>query len=268
MIKMIVSDMDGTLLNSDLKISDKNLEAIEYIREKGIRFCVATGRPEQLVKEYIGVLQMDDPMILYNGSVITHPFKEGKLFELKLTASQIKEIVSFCEEHDVIYMLYTKDRIISKPNYRVEFFQKRNEQLQEHEQCKFEDIRDISLLLKEDVNKILIIENDVNKFEFVKNEFLRRTDLNVASSQKGFIDINPMGASKGNALQILCKHFGYQLEDVVVFGDQDNDVSMLNIAGKSVCMLNGSKYAKEHSDEITLSNNDSGFAYWIMNNIK
>jgi len=53
MIKMIVSDMDGTLLNSNLEISQENLEAISAVRAKGIRFCIATGRPEQLLKEYI-----------------------------------------------------------------------------------------------------------------------------------------------------------------------------------------------------------------------
>lgn len=268
MIKMIVSDMDGTLLNKDLKISQKNLDAIDYIRSKGIRFCVATGRPEQLVKEYINDLQMEDPMILYNGSVITHPFKEGKLFELKLSENQIRDIVTICEQHNVIYMLYTKDRIISKPNYRVDFFEERNKSLPLKEKCVFEDIRDIELLVKEDVNKILIIEQDEEKFELVKNEFMSRTDLNVASSQKGFIDCNPKGASKGNALKVLCEHFGYSLDEVIVFGDQDNDVSMMKIAGTSVCMLNGSYLAKKHSDDITLSNNDSGFAYWINNNVK
>ncbi len=267
MIKMVVSDMDGTLLNSDLQISAENLEAIKKIRNKGIRFCIATGRPEQLVKEYIEPLQMEDPMILYNGSVISHPFKHGKLFELKLDKDDVREIVEYCEENDIIYMPYTKDKIISKPNYRVDFFEERNKNLSEQNKCVFEDVRNIESIVKNDINKILLIEKNPTKFEEVYQKFSSNEKYTVASSQTGFVDINPLGASKGNALQILANHFGYSLDEVVVFGDQDNDVSMLEIAGTSVCMANGSDKAKAASDEITISNNESGFAKWINDNI-
>ena len=267
MIKMVVSDMDGTLLNSNLEISQENLQAIEALREKGIRFCIATGRPEQLVKEYIEPLRMKDPMIMYNGSVIGHPFQDGSLYELKLEKEDIKSIISYCEEHNIIYMPYTKDKIISKPNYRVDFFEKRNELLEDKNKCVFEDIRELDEILRNNVNKILLIENDEEKFRKAKAFVSQFPQFEIASSQTGFIDINPQGASKGNALKILANHFGYKLEEIVAIGDQDNDVSMLEVAGISVAMENASKNAKNAADYVTVSNNESGVAKWIKENI-
>ncbi len=268
MIKMVVCDMDGTLLNRDLEISQENLNAIEALREKGIKFCIATGRPEQLIKEYIEPLRMSDPLIMYNGSVIGHPFQEEKLFELKLEENDITSIIEYCESNDIIYMPYTKNKIISKPNYRVDFFEKRNESLEEKNKCVFEDIRDLNKIVNENsVNKILLIENDEDKFKKVMDFVVQFSQFEIASSQKGFIDINPKGASKGNALKILAKHFSYELDEIVAFGDQDNDVSMLEVAGTSVAMANASKNAKNAADYVTTSNNESGVAKWIYENL-
>ncbi len=268
MIKMVVSDMDGTLLNSNLEISQENLNAINDLREKGIRFCIATGRPEQLLKEYIDPLRMEDPIIMYNGSVIGHPFQKEKLYELKLDKEDVKSIIEYCEENDIICMPYSKDKIISKPNYRVDFFEERNKNLEEKNKTVFEDIRDIDKIINENnINKILLIENDKEKYAKIKKMLATYPQFEIVTSQKGFIDINPRGASKGNALKVLADHFGYKLSEIVVFGDQDNDVSMLEIAGMSVAMANASVNAKKVSKYATVSNNDSGVAKWIRKHL-
>jgi Cof subfamily protein (haloacid dehalogenase superfamily) len=268
MIKMVVCDMDGTLLNSNLEISQENLHAIEKLRNLGIRFCIATGRPEQLIKEYIRPLRMEDPMILYNGSVIGHPWHKTSLYELRLDKDDIERIIEYCEQNDIIYMPYTKDHIISKPNYRVAFFEERNKNLPQDEKTIFKDIRDKKEIIQEHhVNKILLIENNKEKYAKAKAYMEQFEQFEIATSQKGFIDINPKGASKGNALRILAKHFGYSLDEVVVFGDQDNDVSMLEIAGISVAMANASEKAKKAAKYHTTSNNDNGVANWINKHI-
>lgn len=268
MIKMVISDMDGTLLNSDLEISIENLQAIKALRQKGIRFCIATGRPEQLLKEYIEPLQMIDPMIMYNGSVIGHPFREKNIYQLKLKNDDIRSIVAYCEQHNVTYMSYSKSKLISRPNYRVDFFEQRNKKLNDKNRVIFEDIRDINKVVNEnDISKILIIENNPKKNKEVIVFLKNYPQLEIAASQQGFIDINPKGASKGNALKILADYFGYILDEIVVFGDQDNDVSMLEVAGIGVSMANASEKARNASTDTTSSNNDSGVAKWITKNL-
>jgi Cof subfamily protein (haloacid dehalogenase superfamily) len=261
---MVVCDMDGTLLNSDLKISLENLQAIKGLREKGIRFCIATGRPEQLLKEYVDPLKMEDPIIMYNGSVIGHPFKDEKLYELCLKKDDIRDIIGYCERNGILNMIYTKDKIISKPNWRVDFFKERNKKLQIRNQSIFTNLYNIDKTINENkINKILLIEKDKDKYQTIIEKLKHFKDIKVVASQKGFIDINPVGSSKGKAVQILAKHFGYDLSEIVIFGDQDNDVSMLEIAGVSVAMANGSENAKSISDFITDSNDDNGFANWV-----
>jgi Cof subfamily protein (haloacid dehalogenase superfamily) len=165
-------------------------------------------------------------------------------------------------------MPYTKEKIISKPNYRVDFFLERNKKLPKRYQAKFEDIRDIDEIVNGNhINKILLIENDKEKYEVVKEKYLQQNKYTIATSQKGFIDINPKNASKGNALMILADHFGYSLDEIVVFGDQDNDVSMLEIAGIGIAMENGSNNAKSVSKFVTKSNNEDGFADWVFKNL-
>lgn len=268
MIKMVIADMDGTLLNKELKISQRNLDAIAYLRSKQIKFCVATGRPDQLMKEYVFPLQMDEPMIMYNGSVIGHPFKEERLYENVLAKTDVKMILSYCQQQDMICMTYTKDKLISKPNYRVDFFEKRNKTLPIEQRSIFEDIRDVDTIVNEyHVQKILIIENDEEKYIKTKKMLEQYKQFTIATSQKGFLDINPKGSSKGNALIALAEYYNIALDDVIAFGDQENDISMLETAGKGIAMGNASPHVQQFADEVTASNEEDGFAVWIEQNV-
>lgn len=268
MTKMIVTDMDGTLLNSDLKISKRNLDAIKRVRAMGMKFVVATGRPDQLVKEYIEPLSMNDPMILYNGSVIGHPFQENRIYEKTLSKEDVRDICQYCADNEIICMAYTKTKIISKPNYRVRFFEERNKKLPEEARSIFDDIGDIDVIVNDyHVQKILIIENDLQKYNILKAKLEESNKYTIATSQKGFLDINPKGTSKGQALVNLAEHYRINLEDVIVFGDQDNDISMLKVAGTSIAMANASDHVKENADDVTLSNDEDGVAVWLEKHV-
>jgi len=264
MIKLLAIDLDGTLLNENLEISKENIGAINLLRDTGVKVIIATGRPEQLVKPYIDVLDMEDNLIMYNGSVIGHPFKKNREYSLVLDKSVSKEIIEFCEEFDCLYMCYTKEAIISKPNYRVDFFENRNKLLDEKDRCVFKDIRNIDEIVDNDINKILIIENDVSKNKKITSFVKNFESLNVVQSQNGFIDVNPKEASKGKALAHYAKKLGIDQTEVAAIGDQDNDVSMLEYANVSIAMGNASDKAKGVADYMTLSNEENGVAVAIM----
>lgn len=265
MIKMAVFDLDGTLLNSSLEISNANLEAIDLLRKKGIRVVIATGRPEQLVKPYMSPLQMEDDLIMYNGSVIGHPFKEKRMYSLALPKESAKAIIQYCYDNDHIVMSYTKDFLVSKPNFRVDFFEKRNEVLPEINKAVFKDIESLDEIVNNyEINKLLIIEMDPDKYTKLRKDLSIYTDCEMVKSQKNFLDINPLGASKGAALAYLAKQYGYEPSEIIAFGDQDNDVSMLEFAGISVAMGNACLSAKDVSDYITLSNDEDGVAIGIQ----
>ncbi len=268
MIKLVVSDMDGTLLRNDLSISKATLDAIEYIRNKNIKFTVATGRPDQLMKEYVEMLALEEPFIMYNGSVIGHPFKQERVYEKFLNSNDALSIIKHLEDKNIIYMIYTKDFIISKPHDRSNYFQKRNLSLREDLQSKIIDIKDITeTITNYKVIKILAIEHNQDKFQKLKNILDINENLSVVMSQKGFLDINPSGTSKGIALSNLAKYYNYSPEEIIVFGDQENDVTMFQYAKTAIAMENANDNVKRHATSTTSSNEEDGFAKWIMKNL-
>lgn len=264
MIKMIVADMDGTLLRSDLSVSKRNLDAIARIRREGIKFAVATGRPDQLMKEYVDLLGLTEPFIMYNGTVIGHPFQEDRVFEKSFDAVVIRPVLEQLDREGTLYMVYTKEMLISKPNYRRAFFEKRNESLDVRHQCIFKDIPSIEEIVREHtIIKVLVIEHDFSKFQEIQSRFLNNPNFSVAKSQEGFLDINPPHTSKGDSLRLLAIYHGFDPSEVVAFGDQENDVSMFDVAGIGVAMGNAEDHVKARAKEVTLSNNEDGFAVWV-----
>lgn len=268
MFKMLVSDMDGTLLKKDHSISERNKMAIRKLRDMGIHFIIATGRPDQLVKEYVSELELDDEIIMCNGAVIGHPMKKERLLDLYIPADDVKEIIDLCEAKNAIYLLYSHDAIVSKMNYRAQYFINRNKHLPEEGRSVFEIIDHTDQISDfNHFNKILIIEHDEQYSSEIVEQLSRHEELEVVISQKGFIDIVRSPSSKGKAVKLIAEKYQISLDEVVVMGDQDNDVSMFEVAGKSVAMADASKLAKEAADEVTCNHEDDGVAVWLENNI-
>lgn len=265
MIKMVVSDMDGTLLNSEHEISEENIKAIKKLREQGIRFCIATGRSQELVKEYVDVLEMNDPFILCNGGVISHPNHKEKLLDIVFDPKDVKEITEYCLKNDVNCMLYTSDTIFytKKDNDRVEYFRNRNKKLNPSEQSNFVFNDNINELVLFDINKILMVQRDPIEFQKLETEISKYEHLTVMSSQVGFLDINPYPASKGYAVSVLAQHFGYSMNEVACIGDQFNDISMIEDSKIGVAMGNAVDSVKSVSQFVTLPNEENGVAYFI-----
>lgn len=264
MIKMAVFDLDGTLLNSDSQISEANLTAINDLRQAGIRVAVATGRSEPLVKPYIDILQMNDPIIMNNGSVIGHPFHDIDLLELVVPKQSIKDIVEYCYRHHYTVMAYSRKCIFCKPEYRVHFFKSHSKNMPGLDNLVFKGFDDYEAIVDQfDINKVLVIENNLKTYEKIQKDLSIYTDCEFVRSGVGYLDINPRGATKGSALEILSKHYGILPEEIIAFGDQNNDVTMLQYAGIGVAMGNATDAAKAAADFITLTNDEDGVAYGV-----
>ncbi len=265
MIKMLISDMDGTLLDSHHVISKENLDAIQKLRENDIRFAIATGRSAELVKEYIEPLQMTDPMIMCNGAVINNPFYEKELLNVQLDRSDVEQIVTYAINNNLDCMLYTKNAVIYTKTKKSEKenIDKKSSTENTGDKTNYVFNNNVKDLIEEEVNKILISEQDLDKFDVVFNDIKKYKHLNIASSFRGFIDINSKPSSKGYALEVLANYYGYKLDEIVVIGDQDNDISMFDKAGVKIAMGNAITEVKNRADFITLTNNESGVAHYI-----
>lgn len=269
MINSVVLDLDGTLLNESLEISEKNLVALKRLDALGIPYFIATGRPEQLVKPVVSTLNYDRPLIMYNGSVIGHPFKDERLYSETISHQNLKDIAEYCDSHDLIVMFYTKDAIYSKPNYRVDFFEKRNEMLNQKDRAIFKPMKAFDF--SKAVSKILIIEHDPLKRKAFMKHFNAlkplHESLNVVQSQPSFLDINPKGTSKGYAISVLFERLGLNPHHSLAIGDQENDISMKHYVGVFVSMDNALDSVKELAHFTTRSNEEDGVYHALKKSI-
>jgi Cof subfamily protein (haloacid dehalogenase superfamily) len=269
MIKLVVSDMDGTLLRDDLTLSKKNIDAIKKIREKGIHFAFATGRPDQLMREYVDIVQLKEPIIMANGSIVGNPFQVERVFEKGIDKFVVDNIIHYLEEKNMTYMVYTKEAIYCKDNERYRLFKKRNETLSANRRSLFIATEHPKDLIEDDqvVYKILVIEQNQELYNSAYTYFNNLDDIVVFQSHVKFIDINPANTDKGKGLKMLADYYGIDMSEIVAFGDQQNDINMIKEVGIGVAMQNAIPELKAVANDITLSNMEDGFAHWVEKNI-
>lgn len=269
MIKLAVFDMDGTLLNKEQVVTSENLAALKYLRDNGVKVVIATGRPEQLLKPYFDILGYDNYYIMYNGSVVKNIKTNDYILKEIISKTEVAEILKISYENKILNLSYAEEAIFSKPNYRVDFFQKTQAHLPSKQRTNFDLDKEINEIVNNyDIYKVLLIENEPTKYELVKTIFKHIKGVSQVRSHVGYLDLIPKNSSKGNAVKALANKFNIKSSEVVVFGDQDNDLSMFQYAGHSVAMGNAIDNLKENATYITLSHNENGVSYGVENYVK
>lgn len=264
MIKLVVADMDGTILQPDLSMSPRTIRAIHALQERGVLFAFATGRPDQLMKEYVDTIGLKGPIISSNGSVIGNPFQDDRVMEIGVDNEAVQQAITYLEAHNIVYLIYTKSGILCKANDRSRFFEARNRTLAPHQRSLFlYDDHPATLLTDQVVNKILIVEKDPTIYQTTLQWMKQLNQVSIIQSQSQFIDINPVGVNKGKALRQLAEYYTIQVDEVVAFGDHYNDVEMMKVAGIGVAMGNAVDEVKQAADQITSANDEDGVAHWI-----
>lgn len=258
MYKAVFLDLDGTLLDNNKRISEENKDAVRYAKEKGAQIIICSGRQQDMIKDYKDEINASNYIICCNGAEIYDCNTKQDLFSSNISKDIIRKLYNFANERKYLTRFDTKyGRHINNMNY---FTSKEIE-------------------LDENVDKF-IEENNVFQFtigtatekqadeaiEFIKS--LNRNDIKVENKYeaktKNFdiwaINIINSSASKGNAINGLCKYLKIDLNNVIGMGDDYNDISMMNTVGYGVAMGNAVPILKEYAKEVTLTNNESGVA--------
>ncbi len=163
-------------------------------------------------------------------------------------------------------MVYTSDVILASRNKKADFFLKRNEKLDED--CQIPIIMDVDPAIiadKYQVNKILILEYDQTRFESLAPKLSQFEGIHYCQSNNGHMDVMAEGVSKGDALEFIAKLNGIDSSNIVVFGDNHNDLEMMAYGGCSITMENGVEAVKKIADYISLHHHKDGVAYAINN---
>lgn len=277
LLKVIASDMDGTLLNSEHEISEENIKAILKAEELGVSFIIATGRMYEGVKPFIDKHGIKCKYILMNGAEFRN--ENGELIEsINIDKSKIKDILNILFEEKLIVELYTdngtyttntKEEALEEMVYRVQRFEKVQDYDKALEIAKNHDhlksikyIDDIDKFIESDVKirKIITFNNDVEVIEKTKNILNKIDGLAVLSSFKNNIEITDEKAQKGYILKKVTENIGIKNEEVMALGDSFNDYSLFTEFEKAYAMGNALDEIKEIAKNITDTNDNNGVA--------
>lgn len=275
MIKLIASDMDGTLLNHNHKIPKKNVKLINFAKNQGIEFVVATGRAYYEALPALNEENINCDVISFNGGIVYD--KNGNIISITpMLPKDLYYTIEILKSFDISYQLYTKNTIyttsietdinayidlIRSNGYEPDVEHLRAEAQQKLEVGYITEVENIELYLNEKENppiKIIAISNDISKLENAAKLLSENTSISVTSSGANNIEIMHKNATKGTALKEIAKIYGINLENAVAIGDNLNDQAMLDIVGYSVAMKNGNIKLKEQAKYVTEKTNSEG----------
>lgn len=250
---IIMSDMDGTLLTSDKKISEKDLLAIKKFVSLGGKFTVATGRTLESFKQYQEILDLKIPVILYNGGVIYDYPNENVIYAEYLpdNAREITEdLIKAMPEIGGEVLRLNKTSV-----FRNNYYQKVHTYLcgVTPEYVQLSDIPDgkwLKVLFAMSPEEISTIENIILQKNYTNVEFVKSSGI--------FMEMLPHNTSKGLALEKYRNFTGMNDYKFVAIGDFDNDIEMIENADFGVCPSNAERSVKEVSDMVLKNSCENG----------
>ncbi|MDY4889769.1 MAG: Cof-type HAD-IIB family hydrolase [Sphaerochaetaceae bacterium] len=257
-IKLICSDVDGTLIDSNGRISEADRAALHHAAvDLNIPFAIVSGRFRGGLDCILKQLDFDAAISCFNGLYVE---MGGKVVRDAITDKAILgDVVPLIREYGCTPLLFSLDDwVMEDKNCWFD---------NQVKVCGFEGktMRMEKALSSEcDMNfyKILAKNTDHEKLEQLKRRFLEIgfSKLHAVFSSPNILEFLPMGTTKADTVDILAKYLGISTENVMAFGDYDNDIGMLQRAGFGVCMANGTDSTKAVSDYVTASNEDFGIS--------
>ena len=255
--KMLVVDMDDTLLTDNHEISSENKEMLLRAQQMGVYVVLASGRPTSAMIEFAKELQCDvnnSFMISFNGSVITGLKEDKILFEHSLTKEQIHSLYDFSQQNNTHIITYIDGQIISEKHSEYIDIEKNITGLKLNIVSSFKDTVTTSAV------KCILLEEP----EYLKGveSVLKAAmpDLSICMSKPFFLEAAPNGIDKGASIKILAEKLNIQQTEIIAVGNAGNDLTMVQYAGLGVWVDNVDAELRHHADVIVASNNDHGVA--------
>ena len=263
-IKLIASDLDGTLLNRNKEITPRLFSALKNLDELGVFFVPSTGRPFGTVPKAIKELPFLKYVITSNGATIYDAVEQKNIIENFLTPEAVDAVIEIAKELPVIMEYFIDGKAyIAKAVYDDLTPFELTESHEAYIKNSRTPVEDFWNEMKKN-NTVLENINLVFKDMDLRKEIwdkLKATELaSVTAATTKNIEITSLFATKAKALEKLCDLLGLTREQVLAMGDGDNDMPMIQFAGIGVAMENGEEHIKQAADIIADDCNDFGAA--------
>lgn len=258
--KMIFLDLDGTLLNDQKELPERNKEAIKKALAVGHKVFLCTGRPLSSARKQIPLLGLDQKgcyAITYNGGLIWDSYEEKVIYKKTISRETVACIFQKAQEHGMYAQTYTDTLVLCQKDCQESRDYSR---LTKIDRTITKDI--FQELGQEEPCKALCIapgydREKLEAFRKVLEESLKgKADLMFSCYE--YLEIVPLQISKGNAIRFMSEYLKIPMEDTIAVGDAENDISMIQAAGLGAVMKNASEEIKKYGDYITKDDNNAG----------
>ncbi len=255
MIRCIAIDLDDTLLRSDLTISPDDKLAIRKAIGEGVKVLLASGRMVESMRPYVRELELDVPVIAYNGAIIQEALSGKILYHRPVPVEEARKLIPIFRETGIHLNAYINDELYM--DQLTEWGQKyaANAGVTPH------PVGDLLQYLNEPSHKLLAV-GEVEKIDRIqarlREEFQGR--LQFIKSKPTYLEILSPNVSKGMALQELTVGWGMARDEVMAIGDAPNDLSMVTWAGAGVAIGNASPVIKENASLVVADHDHNGVA--------
>ncbi|GAB6159291.1 Cof-type HAD-IIB family hydrolase [Desulfotomaculum varum] len=253
--KMLAIDLDDTLLNSRLEISQRNQEYIRRARQAGVQVTLATGRMYCSALPYARQLELNLPLITYQGALVKEAGTGETLIHRPVPLELAREVIRLAQSRGYHINVYVNDTLyVAKLTPEAENY-RRISGITPH------PVGDLLAFLQEPPTKVLLVGEPeaLNRLgQQMQQYFAGR--LHVTKSKPHFLEFSHPAATKGHALDTLARRWGLTPQQVIAIGDAPNDLEMLAYAGLGVVMGNALPEVKEKADYVTLTNDQDGVA--------
>ena len=250
MSKYVFCDLDNTLLDNERKISKENLEAIKNFESKGNHFIICSGRVPFALKQYQDILGSKD-VVTSNGAII---ISDNKVIKKQLLSYEItKYVTQYAIDNMINVRYYLMDYMVLLNN------DENNPQGFIYPGSIFANKDNIYELI-ENKEIIKIAFNSINKnlLDKAASDIIKEmANVEIAFSSSVFLEINALNQNKGNGIIDYCSLNNIDIKDTIALGDNDNDISMLKVAGYSACPSNSIKEVKDIVDYVCKNDNNN-----------
>ena len=255
-IRFVLSDVDGTLLHPDHRLSQRTLDTVHALREAGVLFSLASGRPPKAMRHLVEAFGIDIPVAGFNGGTLINPDGSVLVAHHLPAEAALLTLALFSSEPDVEVWVFADGDWLRRdpPGPMVQ---------------READGLGYGPVVVESFEPYLdrvdkIVAASLNTQRLIELEALLQPKVQglaqVSRSQPVYLDVTAMLANKGEALKTLAAHLGVALEQTVAIGDGGNDPAMFQVAGLSIAMGQAEEAVKRQASVVTGSNVEEGAA--------
>lgn len=263
-VKLVALDLDGTTLNNDKVISERNRQAMEKADSKGVNIVVATGRPISALPPDVFEIDAIRYVLTSNGASITDLKNKSTFYKNCLSELAVEESVKLLKKYDYILEGFVDGEAYIEKDY-YEYVKRTGRSFRDvkyilETRKPVENLYQFILDNKSNIENINVNFEDLSVKPALRNLLLTIPEATITSSFKNNLEIGGKTTSKAEALSKMCEILGISQTEMMAVGDSPNDIAMLKAAGIAVAVANAEDEVKEVADYISSDNHHNGVA--------